>query len=75
MTIKEIDRNKNEINEPIFSSFEEVFSYCLEDVSKLRPLGDDVLYGFKVLDTDEIFYIHGTPKGEDSEIYKEILFR
>lgn len=74
MQIIRVDRKNNRFGDVVFASFQEVFDYCLKDLSKIQPLKDDILYSFKILDSDEVFYTHGTPNGEDSKIYLSVDF-
>lgn len=75
MQIIRIDRKGNAMGDTIFSSFHEVFDYCLEDLRKMTQCLDGIVYGFKILDTNERFTTFGTPKGEDSEICLQPCFR
>lgn len=75
MQIKRIYKKNKILNDIIFSSFKEVFDYCLNDLEISIPRCDCVVYQFKILDTDEIFYITGQSKGEDSEAYMQVDFR
>ena len=75
MQIIIIDRKGNQFTEKAFFSFKEVFDFCLDDLKNRTPIKDDILYRFKILDSNEIFTLHGTPNGDDSELYTEINFR
>ena len=75
MQIKRVYRRNRELDNTIFTSFQEVFDYCLNDLSKSIPCGDCIMYQFKILDTDEIFYIVGQPKGDDSEVCMQVEFK
>ena len=74
MVIRELNRitNKNrEYQEDIsktFYSFNEVFNYCLNKLTNITPRFDDVVFTFKILDTNEIFRLHGSARGKDSVI-------
>ena len=75
MEIKRVFRKNRELDDTVFSSFKEVFDYCLNDLAKTTSCYDDVMYQFKILDTDEKFYIVGQPKGEDSTISMQVDFK
>lgn len=74
MLIKQVDRKHNEFNEYEFHSFEEVFDYVLEQLSEKPPSIDSLMFGFKILDSNEVFTIMGKADGEDSYVCGEIDF-
>jgi len=38
-----------------FHSFKEVINYCFEYASKMKPLKDDIMLKFLILDSEEVF--------------------
>lgn len=75
MIIKPVDRKNNYIGEYEFSSFNEVFDWCLYKLEKATSRCDDILFIFQIQDSGEVFYLHGTPNGEDSVLYGDINFK
>lgn len=75
MQIKRVYRKNRELDNTTFTSFKEVFDYCLNDLAKSASRGDCVMYRFKILDTDETFNVVGHPNGEDSTISTQVEFR
>ena len=78
MQIIRIDKRGNTFGDKVFSSFQEVYDYCLEDLEKssnrIRLL-DGVGYVFKVVDSDETFMVYGSPNGDEYYINEEVSFK
>ena len=77
MEIRRLIRKNKTIQEDetkTFYSFKEVFNWCLDCLRKIRPLHDDVVFSFKILDTNETFKISGTTDGEISTIDMGVYF-
>lgn len=80
MEINEFILKEKTIDESItFYSFEEVFNYCLNYiennfVKKNIVLKDDLMFCFRIKDTNEIFHLLGCIYDGESIVYKEIHF-
>lgn len=58
MKIIRIDRKKNQIGDDVFTSFEEVFNYCEDMVYGIYSPKDDLVFDFKIVDSEEEFAIY-----------------
>lgn len=78
MEIRRLIRKNKTIQEDetkTFYSFKEVFDWCLDYLrTKVRPLHDDIVFDFKILDTNETFRINGGVDGETSRIDMKVYF-
>jgi len=74
MVIKQVDRKHKTFNELEFPSFRAVREYVLETLATSTPSADNIMFKFKILDSDEVFIIVGKPDGEDSYISGDIEF-
>ena len=77
MVIRQLIKKNNkfiEVASPTLRSFEDVFDYCLQVLQEYGDCSDDIVFNFKILDSNEKFNIHGFPAGEASRIVRRIDF-
>lgn len=74
MIIRPIDRKKRFFGTYEFTTFKEVFDYCLDVLEKTDCRHDDIMFLFMILDTGERFYLRGGSKNNEYVLNEEIIF-
>lgn len=74
MQIIQIDRRNNQVADMVFTSFKEVFDYCEDMLYGIHSRMDDIMFGFRIVDSGEVFSIFACGSPDGYKLREEIQF-